>query len=101
MTEYTKVSVSLPSDLLLLAKHSRLQAPDEPLSSFLARVLAEALDRRDALADAESSEESAVSDALSRAGLAAAYEDADQAIPPTPRATRRRGRPAARSHAAG
>jgi hypothetical protein len=101
MTDYTKMSVSLPSDLLLLAKHSRLQAPDEPLSSFLARVLAEALDRRDALAEVESSEEGALSDALSRAGLAAAYEDADQVAPPAPRAARRRGRPSARSHATG
>jgi hypothetical protein len=102
MTQYTKVSVSLPSDLLLLAKHSHLQAPDEPLSSFLARLLADALQRRDELADRDfppTPEEEQVSDAFARASLASAVEHAEPTERPSRPATRRSR--AARQHAAG
>jgi hypothetical protein len=97
MTEYTKVSVSLPTHLLLLAKHSHLQAPDEPLSAFLARLLGDALLRRDEQADLDfpsTADEEQVSDAFARAGLTSGF---DAPAPPgssgverLPKRTRRR-----------
>ena len=97
MTEYTKVSVSLPAHLLLLAKHSHLQAPDESLSAFLARLLDDALRRRDEQADLDfppTPDEEQVSDAFARAGLTSAF-DAPAAPGPSgperhPKRTRRR-----------
>ena len=77
MTAYTKVSVSLPAHLLLLAKHSHLQAPDESLSAFLARLLGDALRRRDEQGDLDlppTVDEDQVSDAFARAGLTSAFD---------------------------
>jgi hypothetical protein len=78
MAKYTKISVSVPSDLLVLARSSQLQAPDEPLSNFIARLLREALDRRDDEAYRHYSltpEEEAVSEAMLRASVEAMAEE--------------------------
>ena len=97
MTDYTKVSVSLPAHLLLLAKHSHLQEPDESLSAFLARLLADALRRRDEHADVNApptADEEQVSDAFARAGLTSAFDGpatpGSSGVERHPKRTRRR-----------
>ncbi|MBV9170874.1 MAG: hypothetical protein JOZ81_12400, partial [Chloroflexi bacterium] len=76
MTTYRKVSVSIPTDLLVLARSSQLQAPAEPLSSFFARLLREALDARDRQADQEYPP-TAEEEALGAAWLRASTQDLD------------------------
>lgn len=91
MTRYDKVSISLPHDLLVLARSSHLQAPGEGLSPFFARLLKDALDRRDREADElypPTAEEQAVSDAFLRATLHDLENDPGPDVP----STRRRAR---------
>jgi hypothetical protein len=107
MPGITKVSVSVPCDLLLLAKHSHLQAPDEPLSNFFARLLGEALERRDTDSYADlppTAQEDAVSDAILRASVAALSEDNPDLVAmqkPVTDAERRARRSTTRRRAAG
>jgi hypothetical protein len=80
MTSYTKVSVSVPTDLLTLARSSHLQAPTEPLSTFFARLLREALEARDRQAD-QLDQPTPEDEALSEAWLRASDQDLAGARP--------------------
>jgi hypothetical protein len=88
MPKMTKLSVTLPTDRLLLARNAGLYRPDEGPSAFLARLLDEALARRDAEAWAKqptSPSEEAAGNALVHAGLAEVADASSGATRPQPR----------------
>jgi hypothetical protein len=78
VTTVTKLSVSLPTDLLLLARNAGLTGPERPLSTLLAELLAAEIERRDHEACAASPptpEEYVVSEAMLRAGVEAMTDE--------------------------
>ena len=72
MPKMTKLSITLPTDSLLLARNAGLYRPNEGPSAFLARLLNEALERRDAEAWADqptTPSEDVTGNALVRVGI--------------------------------
>jgi hypothetical protein len=74
----TKLSVSLPTDLLLLARNAGLTGPKRPLSTLLAELVAAEVNRRDRETSSVASlapVEDALSDAMLRAGVEAMADE--------------------------
>ncbi|HEY2594935.1 MAG TPA: hypothetical protein VGK33_13635 [Chloroflexota bacterium] len=95
MAKYTKLSISVPTDLLLLARNSRLQAPDEPMSGFIARILHEALIRHEQESYAQyppTPDDEALSEAWLRASVQDLQGDEPANHPARPTRSRRRAR---------